>query len=260
MTTQVANPSTSSSPPIRPLDRRMDDALTVILNTLEYLDGHPVAESLPSPELRKEIALRLEDIRRALLPLGRAMAERELAERAVAALLQSTNMRAADPRAKVAEYTAVLSDLPVWAVKQACHDFARGLVEGVNPDFPPTAARVHQHSEAVLAPLRKEAKRLETVRAVTLKANRRTPEERQRMALNFLALKDELAREPEHVCAANEVKRVMENQAARKAQQLRARKEWAEVGIAPPASPLALSPTCLRDMALRDAAREPERA
>lgn len=192
MNARAVSLPTSNSSPIPPADRWFDDAVAVIHNTVEYLDGHPVADTLPTIELRLAIAHRLEAIRRALLPLDRAMAERERAARVVNTMLTCWNLRQDIRETKAAMYVLALGDLPVWAVEQACQDVARGLVEGLDPDFPPSTARVHQLAEAVLAPLRKEAKRLDVAKMVTLKPHRQTAEERQRIALKMIELKDEL--------------------------------------------------------------------
>ena len=241
-----------NSCPIAPADRWFADAVAVINNSLEYLDGHPVADALPSPELRLAIAHRLEAIRRALLPLDRAMAERERAARVVNTMLTCWNLRQDARETKAAIYVLALGRLPVWSVEQACQDVARGLVEGLDPDFPPSTARVHQLAEAALAPLRKEAKRLDVCRAVTLKPHRQTAEERQRLGLKMLALKNELDREPEAVRTEKEIKRALQNREARKVAQRRVQAEYADIGIIPPRSPLALSVTARREMALRD--------
>jgi hypothetical protein len=44
----------------------------------------------------------------------------------------------------VAQYATALQGVPLWAIREVCADIVRGVVPGLNPDFPPTAPRLRQ--------------------------------------------------------------------------------------------------------------------
>ncbi|MGA7805445.1 hypothetical protein [Bradyrhizobium sp.] len=252
MTQHLAPASTSTYEPLGPIDRKLSNAVAAILNSVERVDGQTVARQLPTPELRQAVAARIDGIRRTLSPLDRSTAEKERAARAIAAMLSGwINARVADPQAKVATYVTTLADLPCWAVQSVCADLARGRVEGVDPDYPPSAARLHQLVEKAIAPLRKEAYALDTVNALTLEAKQPMEQERKRIALQLLDLRDRLERGNEEEHQARQRVKFEQNAAALTAQRDRVGREYAAFGLVPP-SPLALSMTARRDMALRD--------
>lgn len=238
--------STSISQPIRPADRAFSDAVSSILNTVDRVGAGFIAKRLPSPELRQAITVRMADVRRALLPLERSMAEKERAARAVAAMLSGwVNARVADPAAKVSAYIATLGDLPCWAVEQVCAEVARGHVEGLDPDFPPSAARLHQLGETAIAQLRKEAAALHSVNVARLVAPEPTEAERVSIGAKLMDLKGELSRGSDEDHTAGLRVKAEQNAAALARQQARVRAEYEHLGQSPP-SALALSPTALR--------------
>lgn len=61
-----------------------------------------------------------------------------------------------DPGATINLIVDGLSDLPLWAIEQACSDLRQGKVSGCNPDFAPSAARMHRHAEDLMAVAREE--------------------------------------------------------------------------------------------------------
>lgn len=253
MTTLPAPNSTSISQPTPPPDRGFSDAVTSIMNTIEKVGTGFVASRLPSTELRAAIKLRLEDVRRALLPLERSIVERERAARAVAAMLSGwVNARVADPAAKVSAYVATLGDLPCWAVERVCADVARGHVEGLDPDFPPSAARLHQLGEDAIERLRREATELHAVNSAKLQALAPTEEERQSIGLQIVDLSERLERGNDAEHEARLRVKFEQNAAEMARAQARVRAEYIDAGLPPPASPLALSLTARRDMASRD--------
>lgn len=250
-----AQNSTSISRPIAPADRKLSDAVASIMNTIERVGAEFIAQRLPSTELRAEIKLRLADVRRALLPLERSIAEKERAARAVAAMLSGwVNARVADPAAKVSAYIATLGDLPCWAVEQVCGEVARGYVEGLDPDFPPSAARLHQLGNDAVARLRKEANDLHAVNTATLEQAPPTEDQRARIGLKFMELKAELSQGDPVEHEARQRVKFEHNRDELELQQARVRAEYAACGQIPP-SPLALSKTALRAMAQVDEAR-----
>jgi hypothetical protein len=253
MTQQLATNTTSISQPVSPIDRRLSDAITVILNTAECVNGQTVVRNLPSPMLKRDIEARQAELRRGLAPLDRSIAEKKRAAKAVAAVLSGwVNAKVADPAAKVSAYIAILGDLPCWVVEQICREVARGHVNGIDPDFPPSAARLHQLGEQVIARLRKEAVDLETVKNAKLSADP-TPEERKIVGLKFMELQEEMAA---RTGLGNRVsdKPFVRDEKAFEAAQARVRREYAALGKEPP-SPLALSPTALKAMRDVDAGR-----
>lgn len=235
--------------------------MAAILNTAERVGAQTVVRVLPSPGLKRDVELRQADIRRALQPLDRSMAERERAAKAVAAVLAGwVGAKVTDPAAKVAAYIAVLGDLPCWVVEQVCLEVARGRIEGLSPDFPPSAARLHQLGEEVIARLRKEAADLEAVRSARLTAEPvPDPEARDRIAVKFKALHDELDQGGKAEFEARQRVKLELDKAAFTRAQERTRREYAELGQDMP-SPLALSPTALKLMREVDAERHGETA
>jgi hypothetical protein len=252
-----AQNTTSISQPIPAIDRALSDAVASIMNTVQRVGNDMVAGRLPPPELRIAIKVRLGDLHRALLPLERSIAEKERAARAVAAMLSGwVNARVADPAAKVSAYVVTLGDLPVWAVEQVCAEVARGHVDGLDPDFPPSAARLHQLGEEAIARLRKEAADLVAVNSATLEARPPSQEERARIGAKLMDLKEELqGRSDGGDLAAKHKVKFEQNAAELARQQARVKAEYAEAGIPKPASPLALSLSARRTMAAVDAER-----
>jgi hypothetical protein len=260
MTSLPAQNSTSISRPIQPADRSLSDAVASIMNTVERVGTEFVAKRLPSTELRGQIKLRLADVRRALMPLERSLAEKERAARAVAAMLSGwVNARVADPAAKVSAYIATLGDLPCWAVERVCADVARGHVEGLDPDFPPSAARLHQLGEDAIERLRREAADLHAVYEAKLSAPEPTEDERKRVGVKLMDLKERLNRGTDDEHAARQRVRFEQNAKELERQQARVRAEYIDAGMTPPASPLALSITARRDMAQRADVDQPAR-
>lgn len=256
-TPALAANSTSTSQPIGPIDRGLSDAVTAILNTAERVGGATVVRTLPTPRLAAAIAQRQADVRRALAPLERSMAEKERAAKAVAAVLSGwVTAKVADPAAKVAAYIAVLGDLPCWVVEQVCRDVARGHVDGLDPDFPPSAARLHQLGEEVIGRLRKEAADLEVVRTATLTAEPApSEEERGRIALGFQKLHEELRDGDKATFEARQRLSIERDKQVLAEGQARVRREYAAIGQEPP-SPLALSITARRELGISPPASE----
>lgn len=249
MAQNIAPTSTSISQPIAPIDRALSDTVAAIMNTVQRKGQAVVASVLPTSSQREQITARLAVVRRALLPLDRAMAERERAARAIAAMLSGwVNARVADPAAKVSAYVAALADLPVWAVEQVCHDVARGRIEGLDAAFPPSAAQLHQLCEDAVSRLRKEANDLYAVSIAKLEVHV-SDEERRSIGVQMVDLSERLGRGNDADEAARLKVKQQQDAAARRQAQQRVRREYAEFGVAPP-SPLALSITARKAMGL----------
>lgn len=257
MNSLPAQNSTSISRPIEPIDRRLSDAVASILNGVEMVAGQAVARRLPTPELRGAIDVRLADVRRALAPLSRALAEKERAARAIADMLTGwINAKVADPRAKVAGYVAILADLPCWAVEQVCRDAGTGRIEGLDPAYPPSAAQLHVLCEELLARLRKEAADLITAGTVKLVAHVPSEEERLRIGVKLVDLGAELKRSERGDEIEGLRVKAERNAGAMAEQQARVAAEYAAAGLAPPKDlRFSLSLTARKEMAEREAER-----
>jgi hypothetical protein len=227
----------------------LSDSVAAIMNTVRREGQAVVASVLPTPAQREQITARLAVVRRALLPLERAMAEKDRAFRAVAAMLSGwVNAKVADPAAKVSAYVAALADLPVWAVEQVCHDVARGRIEGLDAAFPPSAAQLHQLCEDAVARLRKEANDLHAVSIAKLEIHV-SDEERRSIGLQMVDLSDRLQRGNSDDEAARLKVKQERDAASRLADQDRVRREYRALGLDPP-STLALSITARRELGL----------
>lgn len=197
MTQHLAANTTSISQPIGHIDRGLENAVASILNTAEKVNGETVVKRLPSADLLAAVGKRLHGVRMALMPLERSIAEKERAAKAIGAMLSGwMNARVADPAAKVAAYIATLGDLPCWVVERVCGDVARGHVEGLDPDFPPSAARLHQLGEEVVRRLKVEADELNRVKTAKLAPVEPTQDERASIAAQMRQRSEELAATP----------------------------------------------------------------
>ena len=67
----------------------------------------------------------------------------------------------------VTNYVLVLEPLPAWSVECAGLRLARGEVVGVNPDFPPSAARVYREARDEITPYRAELDQIEQIERAT---------------------------------------------------------------------------------------------
>ncbi|RZN03822.1 hypothetical protein CWO91_31495 [Bradyrhizobium genosp. SA-3] len=157
-------------------------------NALEWCGSRPVMQRQLTTAEKDLLENRQRLVNRALL-LANGQADKVRIERAVAAAL--TGYGKAD-QPTVAAYTRLLSDLPAWAVEQACNDIRRGAVVGLNPDFPPAAPRIHQIADAKLEAARIERDKLKLLLTAKVEEAKPklTPEQRERMR----ALADETVR------------------------------------------------------------------
>lgn len=81
--------------------------------------------------------------------------------------LSTGRMSESEAKAATAVYVKALEDRPAWAVRRTCDAIARGDVEGVSLDFPPSAPRLRDCVNRMLEPLLVEhAKIREVLHAV----------------------------------------------------------------------------------------------
>lgn len=122
---------------------------------------------------------RLATLRKVLAPTNAGTERQRIAEALSRMFSRFTNTgNVANPRATIAAYVSGLADLPTWAVLAGIADVERGAVEGLSPDFAPSAPRLHQIAESKLAELREEHRKVELVLTARVDADPvRTPEE-----------------------------------------------------------------------------------
>lgn len=186
--------STSISGPIQPIDRGLSDLVASYRNRIETDRGQAVIRgTVPTTEHRQAMSVRLDDVRRALRPVHMGDADKRAAAKAITQLLTAwVHAGRGDIRDTVTAYTAHLSDLPLFAIEDACRRVAKGYVDGLSPDFPPSAARLHQLGMEACALLKQEMAQIHEV--LNAKAyHEPSADERERIAAGFQQLSAELS-------------------------------------------------------------------
>jgi hypothetical protein len=138
--------------------------------------------AIPSRE-RDALKSRLVECRRAMMPMN-SISDREKIGLALTKLLSGfAHTGSMIPQITIAAYVSKLAELPAWAVEAAIADIDRGRVEGMSPDFPPSAARIFQLAEAKMSDVRSEQRRIEVVlNARVADGPARHPDEVRRVA------------------------------------------------------------------------------
>lgn len=160
-------------------------------NSLAWYGARAVLHRKMSSAEAEALKGRLASVRKSLMPAN-GQIERERIGRAVAAAL--TGYGKGD-QITVAAYTRLLSDLPAWAVEQACDDVRRGGVPGMNPDYPPPAPRIHQISDEKMREARAERDKLTLLLTAPVEVVRQatTDEERARVAVSLQGFHEKMA-------------------------------------------------------------------
>jgi hypothetical protein len=140
-------------------DRALIDLAAAFANrVVKEPDGTFWLETMPTANQRNAIVERRDMINRILRPASMSDADKRRIEVAVGLALSGwLNAKTANPAASIAAYVLHLQDLPVFAVEKACANIAKGLVEGLSPDYPPSAARIHRMAAEELEALNTEA-------------------------------------------------------------------------------------------------------
>lgn len=147
-------------------------------------DGTWWLEQLPTTEQRRGIVERQSSINRTLQAASMSDADKTRIARAVAqALAGWVNAKSSNPEASVAGYVLHLQDLPAFAVEKACERVGRGQVEGLSPDFPPSAARLHQLAKEEIEALTTEAITIARVLRAKLQPPRKPEDDARLRAL-----------------------------------------------------------------------------
>jgi hypothetical protein len=61
-----------------------------------------------------------------------------------------------------AAFVSARTNLPLWAIRKACENWAAGRVPDTNPAFPPNAVQIKLEADRIAAPRRHELGRIET--------------------------------------------------------------------------------------------------
>lgn len=186
--------TTSISGPIPPIERGLADLVASYRNRIEIVRGEPVLRGVvPSVEQKRSMKVRFDETSRALRPISMSDQDKRTAGAAIASMLTAWIYSGkGDPRDTIAGYVTHLSDLPLFAIEDACRQVAKGYVDGLSPDFPPSAARLHQLAMDACALLKKEMTEIHEV--LNAKAyHEPTEAERDRIAAGFQKLSEDLA-------------------------------------------------------------------
>lgn len=149
---------------VESLYRKLDVASNVLRHQLSTSD-------------RTSLAARIAHIRKHLMPVN-SEAERRDIGAALARLFSGWENIKSDPMKMVTAYVQKLQDLPTWAVLTAISEAERGRVEGLSPDYPPSAARLYQIAEGRIANVCIEKDQIDRIlKAEVEKIFSHTPEE-----------------------------------------------------------------------------------
>jgi hypothetical protein len=149
--------------------------------------------ALPPTPLRQRMRARQLDLQKLLRPISMASAERDTAMKAIGALLGGyLNIKADNPQAIAAGYTAHLIEQPLFAILQACDDFKnRRVYDWIDEkqvpftiDHAPSAFRLLDQVKKCAADALEEHYQIGRVLAVKHVAieQRVSPEEQSRVA------------------------------------------------------------------------------
>lgn len=123
---------------------------------------------LPSKADKQALYDRATAVGRSLTPSSYSIASRERAAGAVTAMFRDgwPLHKIEIPKQVIAGYLAALSDHPVWAIEMVCSHYARGLIVGENPNFPPSAAAIARQCENKTVDMREEKARFIRILAI----------------------------------------------------------------------------------------------
>jgi hypothetical protein len=134
------------------------------------LDGHRYIDRLPTAPERSKLQRRLQDIARTLRPIEGTMTDLDAAARALGTMFNSMpSMRNANATDTINAFLLHLKEFPLFALERACHDVASNKVKGLDPDFPPTSARIAEVAQNYTSQAAVEKLRYERVTGATKK-------------------------------------------------------------------------------------------
>lgn len=187
---------TRQTPPSLTADPSTANATENLYRRVTWRGNVAILDKQIPDHQQNALKARLAECRRAMMPTS-SISERAKIGLALSRLFQGyahTGSLGAGAESSVAAYVAKLSELPAWAVEAAIADIDRGRVEGMSPDFPPSAARIFQLAEAKTADVRSEQRRIEIVlQARVNEEPSRHPDEVRRVADSMRALANDIA-------------------------------------------------------------------
>lgn len=150
---------------------------------IENPDGTREIARLPSAAERKEIGDFCIRMRAKLRPVKMAMATKEAAMRAIAAMLgRFPSLRNADVPGMCTAYLLDFEDFPLFAIERVCEDVRKGRVAGVSDDFPPASPRLYKLIDGRAADERVKLIAAEKVLTTNTVTRIATPQDRDRAA------------------------------------------------------------------------------
>lgn len=132
----------------------------------QLLRGKWTLSNLPTQPERKAMDDRARALVSRLRPMSMAAAEMDVAAGEIGAILSGYLTLKVDPARATAGFVALLKDLPLFAVKHACGLLREGAVDGVSPEFPPTAPLIYKLAREQTEPYWEEAGKIKTVLAI----------------------------------------------------------------------------------------------
>lgn len=119
------------------------------------------SRSAPTESERRDLTSRADDLRRALNRAEALDIAREVL--ALMAGYPSVRMNREETARMSAAFVSALANLPLWAIRKACENWAAGRVPDTNPSFPPNAVQIKLEADRIAAPRRHEFGRVETI-------------------------------------------------------------------------------------------------
>lgn len=166
-------------------------------------------------------------------------------------------VEADDAAAITAQYSAMLTGLPAWAVRRACQRWGMGQVtpeeigaKTINFAHRPSSAQVRQVAFGIVQPFTQELARINKTLNGIVQRPEQTPEERERTALAIRQMADETMARLDQKTAEEQLREAQErarmDRRARDEHEVALRREYEARGLSPPPGPLVSLPFLLR--------------
>lgn len=125
------------------------DALKVADRFSVVEEGRQVLiDRLPTPEERKLLKRREDDLKRALRPISYASEDQKRVAQMLATMFAGyPTMRNTNPQDTIAAYVVHLKDLPLFAIKETCEAVIKNKVKHFATDLPPPANLLYEDAE-----------------------------------------------------------------------------------------------------------------
>lgn len=135
---------------------------------LKYEAGALTLARLPTTVEREILERRARKLHDGLRPISYSDAKKQHAGAAIAEMMQGfPNFKPGESgkETSIGYYVMQLMEFPLFAVERACKDISGGRVNGLNPDFPPSVARVAQLARAHAEPFIAEQHTIKSILA-----------------------------------------------------------------------------------------------